>query len=162
MELNCSLYFTARLYVLTGEIKSVLLAANTMGKIIKTRNKSQGLLGEHSVLWAPNTSQGTQCVMSTQHESGNTVCYEYPTNRNPAQSLQENAITLFGPTLHNSLVKYLGDIESVNLNSINKIWAQQISRAHSSWWAQMHNFGTVARSNSILDQLSFRRAVGIY
>ena len=42
----------------------------------------------------------TQCVI------------QYPTNRNPAQSIQENAITVFGPRLYNSLPKYLGDIES--------------------------------------------------
>ena len=44
---------------------------------------------------------GTQCVI------------QYPINRNPAQSLQENAITVFGPRLYNSLPKYLRDIESV-------------------------------------------------
>ena len=36
-----------------------------------------------------------------------------PTNRNPVQSLEENAITPFGPGLYNSLPKYLKDIESV-------------------------------------------------
>ena len=38
---------------------------------------------------------------------------QYPTNRNPAQSLQDNAITVFGPRLYNSLPKYLRYIESV-------------------------------------------------
>ena len=38
---------------------------------------------------------------------------QYPTNRNTTQSLQENAITVFGPRLYNSLPKYLRDIESV-------------------------------------------------
>ena len=38
---------------------------------------------------------------------------QYPTNRNLAQSLQENAITVFGLRLNNSLPKYLRDIESV-------------------------------------------------
>ena len=37
----------------------------------------------------------------------------YITNRNPAESLQENVITMFGPRLYNSLLKYLRDIESV-------------------------------------------------
>ena len=37
---------------------------------------------------------------------------QYPTNRNPGQSLQKNAITVFGPRLYNSLSKYLKDIES--------------------------------------------------
>ena len=36
-----------------------------------------------------------------------------PTNRNPAQSLQENVRMAFGPRLYNSLPKYLRDIESV-------------------------------------------------
>ena len=34
------------------------------------------------------------------------------TDWNPAQSLQENAIIVFGPRLYNSLPKYLRDIES--------------------------------------------------
>ena len=58
----------------------------TMGHKIKTRKPSR---------------HGTQCVIQNQ------------TNRNPAQSLQENAITVFGPRLHNSLLKYLREIESV-------------------------------------------------
>ena len=45
--------------------------------------------------------RGTQCLI------------EYPTNKNPAQSFQENAITVLGPRLYNSLPKYLKDIESV-------------------------------------------------
>ena len=44
---------------------------------------------------------GTQCVI------------QYPIKRNIAESLQENAITVFGPRLCNSLPKYLRDIESV-------------------------------------------------
>ena len=50
---------------------------------------------------------GTQCVI------------QYPTKRNPAQSLQENAITVFGPRLYNSLPKYLTDIESVKTEKFN-------------------------------------------
>ena len=46
---------------------------------------------------------GTQCVI------------QYTTNRNPAQSLQENAITVFGPRLYISLPKYLRDMESVKI-----------------------------------------------
>ena len=49
---------------------------------------------------------------STQH-CGTQFIIQYPTNRNPAQSLQKNAITVFGPRLYNSLPKYLRDIESV-------------------------------------------------
>ena len=57
-----------------------------MGRKIKTRKYPR---------------RGTQCVI------------QYPTNRNPAQSLQENAITVLGPRLYNSLPKYLRDIETV-------------------------------------------------
>ena len=59
---------------------------DVMGHKIKTRKRPR---------------HGTQCVI------------QYPTNINLAQSLQENAITVFGPRLCNSLPKYLRDIESV-------------------------------------------------
>ena len=35
---------------------------------------------------------------------------EYPTNRKAPQSLQENAITVFGPWLYNPLLNYLRDV----------------------------------------------------
>ena len=50
----------------------------TMGRTIKTRKHPR---------------HGTQCVI------------QYPINRNPAQSLQENAITVLGPGLYNSFGK---------------------------------------------------------
>ena len=59
-----------------------------------------GTLG-HKINTRKYPRHGTQCVI------------HYPTNRNPAQSLQENAITVFGPRLFNSLPKYLRAIESV-------------------------------------------------
>ena len=55
----------------------------------------------HAIKTRKHPRHGTECVI------------QYPTNRNPAQSLQENAITIFGPRLYNSLPKYLRDIESV-------------------------------------------------
>ena len=53
--------------------------------------------------------------IKTRKHPGHRTQYviQYPTNRNPAQSLQENAITVSGPRLHKSLPKYLRDIESV-------------------------------------------------
>ena len=59
-----------------------------------------GTMG-HKIKTRKHPRHGTQCAI------------QYPTNRNPAQSLQENAITVFGPRLCNSLPKYLIDIESV-------------------------------------------------
>ena len=57
---------------------------------------------EHKIKTRKHPRHGTQCVI------------QYPTNRNPAQSLQENALTVFiGPRLYNSLPKYLREIESV-------------------------------------------------
>ena len=53
-------------------------------------------------------THGTQCVI------------QYPTNRNPAQSLQENAITVFGPRLYNSVPIYLRDIESVKTEKFKR------------------------------------------
>ena len=55
----------------------------------------------HTIKTRKHPRHGTQCVIP------------YPTNRKPAQSLQEKAITVFGPRLYNSLPKYLRDIESV-------------------------------------------------
>ena len=55
----------------------------------------------HKIKSRTHPRHGTQCVM------------QYPTNRNPAQSIEENAITVFGPRWYNSLPKYPRDIESV-------------------------------------------------
>ena len=51
-----------------------------------------GTIG-HTIKTRKHPRHGTQCV--------------------PAQPLQENAITVFGPLLYNSLPKYMRDIESV-------------------------------------------------
>ena len=59
-----------------------------------------GTIG-HTIKTRKHPRHGTQCVI------------QYPTNRNLAQSPQENAITVFEPRLYNSLPKYLRDIESV-------------------------------------------------
>ena len=99
----------------------------TMGNKIKTRKHPR---------------HGTQCVI------------QYPTNRNPAQSLQGNAITVVGPRLYNSLPKYLRDIESVKTE---KFKLELIPDE-----PKMHNYVTVLGSNSILDQLTHLRAQGIY
>ena len=58
-----------------------------------------GTMG-HKIKTRKHPRHGTQCVI------------QYPINRNPAQSLQENGITVFRPRLYNSLPKYLRDIES--------------------------------------------------
>ena len=56
----------------------------------------------HKIETRKHPIYGTQCVI------------QYPSNRNPAQSLEENAIAEFGPRLmYNSLPKYLSDIERV-------------------------------------------------
>ena len=60
----------------------------------------------------PNGKMGHNIKTRKQPRHGTQCVIQYPTNRNPAQSLQENAITIFGPRLY-SLPKYLKDIESV-------------------------------------------------
>ena len=47
-----------------------------------------GTIG-HTIKTTKHRRHGTQCVI------------QYPTNRNPTQSLQKNAITVFGPRLYN-------------------------------------------------------------
>ena len=59
-----------------------------------------GTIG-HTIKNRKHPTHGTQCVI------------QYPTNRNPVQSLQENAITVFGPRLYNTSPKYLRYIKSV-------------------------------------------------
>ena len=59
-----------------------------------------GAMG-HKIKTRKHRRHGTQCVI------------QYPTNRKTALSLQENALTVFGPRLYNLMPKYLREIESV-------------------------------------------------
>ena len=91
---------------------------------------------------------GTQCVI------------QYPTNRNPAQSLQENAITVYGPRLYNSLPKYLRDTQSVKTEKFKFELDKFLDTIPDQ--PKMPNYFTASGSNSILDQLTHLRAQGIY
>ena len=91
-----------------------------------------GTIG-HTTKTRKHPRHRTQCVI------------QYPTNRNPAQSLQENAITVFGPWLYNSLPKYLRDIESIKTEKF-KLELDTIPDQ-----PKMHNYVTASGSNSILD-----------
>ena len=104
----------------------------TMGHTIKTRKYKR---------------HGTQCVI------------QYPINRNPAQSLQENAITVFGPRLYNSLRKYLSDIESVKTEKFKFDLDKFLELIPDQ--PKMTNYVTASGSNSFLDQLTHLRAQGI-
>ena len=86
------------------------------------------------------------------------VCL-YPTNRSTTQSLQENAITVLGPQLYNSLPKYLIDIESVKTEKFKCELNKFLEYIPDE--PKMPNYVTAARSNSILDQQSHLRAQGI-
>ena len=79
---------------------------------------------------------------------------------NAAQSLQENAITVFGPRLYNSLPKYLRDIESVKTEKF-KFELDKFLELNPDE-PKMPNYVTASGSNSILDQLIHLRAQGIY
>ena len=91
---------------------------------------------------------GTQCVI------------QYPTNRNPAQSPQKQAVTVLETRLCNSLPKKLRYIESVKTEKfkfeINKF--QELVPEEP----KMPNYVTASESKSILDQLTNLRAQGIY
>ena len=91
---------------------------------------------------------------------GTQFVIQYPTNRNPAQSLQENAITEFGPRLCNSLPKYLRDIEGVKTEKFRFELDQFLELIPDK--PKMPNYVTASGSNSILDQLTKLRAQGIY
>ena len=106
-----------------------------------------GTMG-HTIKTKQHPRHGTQCVI------------QYPTNRNQAQSLQENAITVFGPRLYNSLPKYLRDIESVKPEKFKFELDKFLELIPDQ--PKMPNNVTASGSNSILDQLTHLRAQGIY
>ena len=102
----------------------------------------------HKIKIRKHPRHGTQCVI------------QYPTNRNPAQSLQENAITVFGPRLYNSLQKYLRDTESFKIEKFKFEHDKFLELIPDE--PKMPNYDTASGSNSILDQLTHLRAQGIY
>ena len=103
---------------------------------------------EQTIKTRKHPRHGTQCVI------------QYPTNRNPAQSLQENATTVFGPRLHNSLQKYLKDIESIKTEKFKFELDKFLDSIPDQ--PKMPNYVTASGSNSILYQLTHLRAQGIY
>ena len=98
-----------------------------------------GTMG-HKIETRQHPRHGTQCMI------------QYPTNRNPAQTLQENAITVFEPRLYNSLPKYLRDTDSVKTEKFKFELDKFLEFIPDE--AKMSNYATAARSNSILDQQS--------
>ena len=106
-----------------------------------------GTMG-HTIKTKKHPRHGTQSVIN------------YPTNRNPAKSLQENAITVFGPQLYNSLPKYLRNIESVKTEPINFGLDKFLDLIPDQ--PKIPNYVTASGSNSILDQLIHLRAQGTY
>ena len=100
-------------------------------------------------------------IKSRKHPRHGTQCViQYPTNRNWAQSLQENAITVFGPWLYNSLPKYLRDIKSVKTEKFKFEIDKFLHTIPDQ--PKMPNYVTASGSNSILDQLTHPRVQGIY
>ena len=106
-----------------------------------------GTMG-HKIKTRKHPRHGTQCVI------------QYPTNRNPAQSLQENALTVFGPRLYNSLPKYLRDIENVKTEKFKFELGKFLELIPDE--SKTNDYVTASGSNSILEQLTHLRAQGIY
>ena len=106
-----------------------------------------GTIG-HTIKTRKHPKHGTQCVI------------QHPTYRNPAQSLQENAIAVFGPRLYNSLPKYLRDIKSVKTEKLKFELDKFLDTIPDQ--PKMPNYLTASGSNSILDQLTHLRDQGIY
>ena len=106
-----------------------------------------GAIG-HEIKTRKHTRHGTQCVI------------QYRTNRNPAQSLQENTITVLGPRLYNSLLKYMRYIESVKTETIRFKLDKFLELISDE--PKMPNYVTASGGNCILDQLTHLRAQGIF
>ena len=102
----------------------------------------------HKMKTSKHPRHGTQCVI------------QYPTNRNPEQSLHENAIIVFGLRLYNSLPKYLRDIESVKTEKYKFEPDKFIELIPDE--PKMPNYVTASGSNGILHQLTHLMAQGIY
>ena len=100
-------------------------------------------------------------IKTRKHQRHGTQCgIQYPKKRNPAQCLQENAITVFGPRLYNSLPKYLRDIDSVKTEKFKFELDKFLDTIPDQ--PKMPNYVTASGSNSIRDQLTHLRAQGIY
>ena len=102
----------------------------------------------HKIKTRKHLRPGTRSVM------------QYPTNSNPAQPLQENAITVFGPRLCNSLPKYMRDIESVKTEKLKFELDKFLELIPDE--PKMRNYVTASGRNSNLDHLTHLRAQGIY
>ena len=89
----------------------------------------------------------TQCVI------------QYLTNRNPAKSRQENAITVFEPRLYNSLPKCRRDIESVKTEKFKFELDKFLELTPDE--PKIPNCVTASGINSILHQITHLRAQGI-
>ena len=98
-----------------------------------------GTIG-HTIKTRKHQRHGTQCVI------------QYPTNRNPAQSLQENAITVFGPRLYNSLPKYMRDIESVKTEKFKFQLDKFLDTIPDQ--PKIPNYVTASGGNSILEAIA--------
>ena len=103
----------------------------------------------HKIKTRKHPRHGTQCA-----------CYSVSNKQNPAQSLQENTITVFGPRLYNSFSKYIKDIESVKTEKL-KFQLDKLLELIPEV-PKMPNYVTASGSNGILDQLTHLRAQGIY
>ena len=102
----------------------------------------------HKIKTRKHPRHGTQCAL------------QYPTNRNPAQSFQENAMTVFRPRLYNSLPKYLRVIESVKTEKFKFELDKFLELIPDE--PKIPNYVTASGDNSIRDQLTHQRAQWIY
>ena len=99
--------------------------------------------------------------MTRKHQRHGTQCViQYPTNGNPAQSLQVNSITVFGRRLYNSLPKCLRDIGSVKTEKFKFELDKFLELIPDE--QKMPNYVTASGSSGILNQLTHLRSQGIY
>ena len=103
---------------------------------------------------------GTKQKTRKHRKHGPQCVIQYPTNRNPAQSLQENTITVFLSWLYNSLPKYPRDIDSVKTEKFKFELDKFLELIPDE--PKMPNYVTASGSNSIFDLLTHLRDQGIY
>ena len=108
----------------------------------------------------PNAQWGHKIKQENIHYMEHSALFSIQQTETQHQSLQEIAITVFGPRLYNSLKNYLRDIESVKTEKFKFKLDKFLDTILDQ--PKMPNYVTASGSNNILDQLTHLRAQGIY
>ena len=115
------------------------------------------MIAQHMV---PNIAGTMGHIKKNTEDMEHSELFSIQQTETPAQSLQENAITVFAPRLYNLLPKYLRDIESVKTEKFKFELDKFLELIPDE--PKIPNYVTAYGINSILEQLIHLKAQGIY